>query len=392
MDEFKKVHNRKNTRSIKWDLTEEIFKVEDLLPMWIADLDFKAPKEVNEAIMARAKHGIYGYTGIDSTLKEVVLNWLKRRHSWQVSQESLVFCPSVVSSLHIAIKTYTRAGDKVLIQTPVYTPFYKVIEEHDRSLLTNELIYNSKLNKYEIDFPAFEEKLKKGVKAFILCSPHNPVGRVWTKEELTKMAHLCQQYGVLIIADEIHADIVYKGYKHIPIASLSKEIAGNVVTFLSPSKTFNLAGLHASYAVISNKNLRKEFSKALQNLGLNGINTIGIYALEAAYKHGENWLEGLLSLLEENKQYLIEQFKLHAPQLKVIDAEGTYLLWIDCSQLGMDDQRLEEFFLQEAKVALNKGISYGPEGSQFMRINIGCPKPLLEKGLKQILEAVKNLS
>lgn len=390
VNQFNQIQSRINTRSIKWDLMEVVFKQEDLLPMWIADMDFQAPVEINEAIIDRAEHGIYGYTAIDPTLKAQITSWLKRRHDWIVKEESLSFSPSVVTSLHLAVTTFTAPGDKILIQTPVYTPFFNVIKGHDREVITNELVLNKKTNKYEIDFTSFEQKLASGAKAFILCSPHNPVGRVWTKEELSTMANFCEQYGVLIISDEIHADLIYKPYTHIPIASLSEKVAHNTITFMSPSKSFNLAGLHASYGIITNKHLRKKFDDGLKKFGLNGLNTIGIYALEAAYKYGEQWLEQLLKVLEENKNYVLEQFSTHTPQLKVIDAEGTYLLWIDCSNLGKTDLELEKFFIEKAKVALNRGINYGKEGRQFMRMNIACPKPLLKKGITQIINAVKN--
>lgn len=392
MENFNKIHNRKGTRSIKWDLVESIFKHDNLLPMWVADMDFQSPKAINDAVLNRANHGIYGYTTIDEEVKSSVKSWLLRHHDWTIETEDLSFSPSVITSLHMAIGAFTEAGDKILIQTPVYTPFFNVIEEHDREILSNELFFNKQTGKYEIDFEDLEEKISSGVKAIILCSPHNPVGRVWTKNELTKIASLCKKYDALIISDEIHADLVYEPNKHIPIGSLSEETANRTITFMSPSKTFNMAGLHSSYSVISNKALRNQFNTQLKKAGLNGLNTIGIYALEAAYKHGDEWLDQLIKVLEVNKNYVINEFKEHAPDIKVIDAEGTYLLWLDCSLLGMDENQLEEFFLKEAGVALNKGIGYGDAGKQFMRINIACPKSLLEKGIQQILSALKKIN
>lgn len=391
MGTFTTFINRKNTRSVKWDLVDQLFQGEDLLPMWIADMDFPAPKAVSDAIIERAKHGIYGYPAPDHDVFLAIMNWLEKRHQFSVKKEYISYSPSVVTSLHMAVLAYTEPGEKVLVQTPVYNPFYEVIAEHDREIVKNELIYNEQTNKYEIDFDELEKQLAGGVKAFILCSPHNPVGRVWTKDELKKMAELCLEYGVIIISDEIHSDIIYKGYKHYPIASLSEEIASITVTLMAPSKTFNVAGLHSSFSIISNPTLRKKFRNQLKKFGFSGLNVIGIYALEAAYKYGEEWLEELLEVLEENKRYVQSEFNTHAPQLKVVDAEGTFLLWIDCSELNMNTKELERFFLKEAKIALNKGSNYGEEGSQYMRMNIGCPRSILEQGVAQIIQAVKNI-
>ncbi|HLS35199.1 MAG TPA: MalY/PatB family protein [Bacillota bacterium] len=388
MVDFSKVHSRKNTRSIKWDLTEQLFQEKDVLPMWIADMDFQAPKEVNEAIKKRAKHGIYGYTTTDDQVIHTITSWVKRRHEWKVDKKHISFSPSIVTSLHLAITSLTKPEDKVLIQTPVYTPFYRVIENHGRKVIKNELKLNKITNKYEIDFEHFEQRLSEGVKAFILCSPHNPVGRVWTKKELTKMAELCIKHDVLILSDEIHSDLIYPSYTHIPIATLSPKIAEQTITFMSPSKTFNIAGLQASYTIISNEKIRKRFEAELKKFGLSTLNTIGIYALEAAYNYGEKWLEQLIQTLDENKNYVIEQFAKHAPQVNVIDAEGTYLLWLDFRNLSMDKNNLEKLLIHEAKVALNNGLIYGTEGKNFMRMNIACPKEFVEKGVSQIIKAL----
>lgn len=388
MVDFSKVHSRKNTRSIKWDLTEQLFQEKDVLPMWIADMDFQAPKEVNEAIKKRAKHGIYGYTTTDDQVIHTITSWVKRRHEWKVDKKHISFSPSIVTSLHLAITSLTKPEDKVLIQTPVYTPFYRVIENHGRKVIKNELKLNKITNKYEIDFEHFEQRLSEGVKVFILCSPHNPVGRVWTKKELTKMAELCIKHDVLILSDEIHSDLIYPSYTHIPIATLSPKIAEQTITFMSPSKTFNIAGLQASYTIISNEKIRKRFEAELKKFGLSTLNTIGIYALEAAYNYGEKWLEQLIQTLDENKNYVIEQFAKHAPQVNVIDAEGTYLLWLDFRNLSMDKNNLEKLLIHEAKVALNNGLIYGTEGKNFMRMNIACPKEFVEKGVSQIIKAL----
>lgn len=388
MSNFIEVHNRENTRSMKWDLRQVIFGSEDVLPMWVADMDFQAPPEVNEALLKRVEHGIYGYTVVDKEVKDTIVNWVKTRHDWEINQEWLSFSKGVVTSLHMAIRAFTDKNDKVLIQTPVYTPFYKVIEAHDREIVTNSLINQD--NYYTIDFEDFEEKLKSGVKAFILCSPHNPVGRVWKKDELEEMARLCLKHNVLIISDEIHADLVFSGNKHIPIASLSEEIAANTITCMAPSKTFNLAGLEVSYVITTDKEKRNKLIKEFENQGHgNGLNMMANTALEASYKHGGPWLDELLHVIESHKDYVTEQLESHT-NLKAIRSEGTYLLWIDCSALNLDAKQLKEFMIQEAKIGLNAGIDYGKEGETFMRMNLACPRETIEEGVKRIIQAVNK--
>ncbi|WP_430784603.1 MalY/PatB family protein [Virgibacillus flavescens] len=386
MMNFTDVHNRKQTRSVKWDILSSVFQSDDVLPMWVADMDFKTPQPVIDALKERAEHGIFGYTIVDTDVENSIADWQKRRHSWQIDTSWLTFSPGVVASLHIAIQTFTEPKDKVLIQTPVYTPFYHVIEKHDREVVKNTLKYKD--NAYQIDFEDFEEKLKSGVKAFVLCSPHNPVGRVWSKEELQKMADLCITYNVLIISDEIHGDLTFPGSKHIPIASLSNEISQQTITFMSPSKTFNLAGLQASYAITEDKNMRIKFKEQMGNQGHHILNTMGIIAMETAYNHGDEWLEELRNVLQENRNYVAEMFSQHTNELKVIDMEGTYLVWIDCSGLNLDDKSLKTFMIEKAKVGLNAGIEYGEEGKQFMRMNIACPRETLKEGVERIINAV----
>lgn len=386
--EFTNVHNRKNTKSVKWDMLKTVFGTNEVLPMWVADMDFPAPQIVNEKIIERAKHGIYGYTLVDHTIETAILNWQSKRHNWDIKGEWLSYTPTVITSLHAAIQALTQENDGILIQTPVYTPFFNVIEQHKRKIIKNPLVLKD--GRYEIDFVDFEEKIKQGVKAFILCSPHNPVGRVWSEAELWEMARICLKYNVLIIADEIHGDLVYKGYKHIPIASLLEEIAEQTITCTSPTKTFNLAGLQVSYMITPNESIRSKVNKYLELQGINMLNTIGIIALEAAYTHGEPWLDELLNTLSNNQDYLIESIEQSTDQLKVIRSEGTYLNWIDCKGLGMDDDELNKFMINEAKVGLNRGIIYGQEGSQFMRINIACPLPTLKSGVKRIIEAING--
>lgn len=389
MSIFNEVISRKNTRSVKWDMAGKVFQSEDVLPMWVADMDFQAPKEVNEALIKRAEHGIYGYTVIDDDVKNSVVNWLSDRHQWTIQPEWLTFSPGVVSSLHMAIEAFTEPGDKILIQTPVYTPFYTVIKAHGREMVKNPLI--EKDQYFTIDFDDFEEKLKTGVKAFILCSPHNPVGRVWKKEELEEIARLCLKYDVMIFSDEIHADLVFPGEKHTPIASLSDEVLENTITCMAPSKTFNLAGLEASYVIAADAEKKKKLKNQFSKSGYNGLlNTMANTALEAAYTYGKPWLEELMQLLENHKNYVTEQLEAET-NLKVTRSEGTYLLWLDCTGLGLSGKELKQFMIERAKVGLNAGLDYGDEGEHYMRMNIACPRATLEEGVNRIIDAVKNI-
>lgn len=390
MSQFQTVHNREQTRSMKWDNRKAIFNSEEVLPMWVADMDFKAPEAVNNALKERAQHGIYGYTVITEDIRNNVTNWISLKHGWDVETNWLSFSPGVITSLHIAIQTFTNEGDNILIQTPVYTPFFNLIKNGNRQVVENALKYDGKT--YTIDFDDLEEKLKT-VKAFILCSPHNPVGRVWTKEELTKIAALCEQHDVLVFSDEIHADLVFDGYKHIPFASISEEARERTITCMSPTKTFNLAGLQASYIVTKNNQMRAKINAELGLLGFNMLNTMGVIALDAAYANGKPWLDQLMKVIEANKLYATTRIENETNgKLKVIASEATYLLWIDCHELGFTDKELQAFMIEQAKVGLNAGSSYGTEGENFMRINIACPKATLQEGLDRIIHAVNALS
>ncbi|MCT2535863.1 PatB family C-S lyase [Aquibacillus koreensis] len=385
MSIFHNVPNRIGTRSVKWDLVKNLYGSDEILPMWVADMDFSAPEAVTTALSERAKHGVFGYTFTDLKIHKSITNWINDRHGWEVSPSSLYYSPGVVTTLHMAVQALTKAEDAILIQTPIYPPFYDIVESHGRKLVTNSLLLKN--NRYEIDFDDFEEKLKQGVKAFILCNPHNPVGRVWTQNELKRMAELCLQYDVMIFSDEIHADLIYKGSKHIPIASLSERTDHATITCMSPTKTFNLAGLQVSYAVISDKEKRDAISAFSKTQGIMMLNTMGITALEAAYTDGENWLEGLMETLENNKTLVNKAFE-NRSEIDIIDAEGTYLLWMDCRNMGFPHEDLKKFMQEKAKVGLNDGITFGKEGEGFMRMNIACPSAVVEDGLDRIITAL----
>ncbi|MDC3412387.1 PatB family C-S lyase [Aquibacillus sp. 3ASR75-11] len=386
MGNFTKQPQRTGTRSVKWDRAKSIYGSNDVLPMWVADMDFKVPAEIENTLLARVNHGIFGYTITDKQVDEAVINWLKKRHGWDVNRKWLTYSPGVITSLHMAIQALTSVGEQILIQTPVYTPFYHAVEKLDRKLVTNSLFLEN--DQYRIDFDDFEQKLCEGTKAFILCNPHNPGGRVWTKSELKKMVDLCIQYDVLVFSDEIHSDLIYSSAKHVPIASLSEDASKQTVTLMSPTKTFNLAGLQTSFIVTSDHKKKEKIQRQFGKQGIHFLNTMAIYALEAAYKDGEAWLEELLQVLEENRRYVIDAFK-ETDQIHAIPPEGTYLIWLDCRNMGKDQAELRKWMKEKAKVGLNDGVSFGVEGEGFMRMNIGCPRETVVEGVGRILAALE---
>ncbi|MFP7492170.1 PatB family C-S lyase [Terribacillus saccharophilus] len=387
MHDFELVHDRRNTRSVKWDNLKELYGGEDVLPMWVADMDFQSPQAVIHALKDRAEHGIYGYTITDAAISKAVSRWVEKRHGWRIKPSFLLYSPGVVTSLHMAVQTFTEPGDKVVIQTPVYTPFYNVVKAHDRTLVENPLLFED--GTYRMDFAHLEKCFQDGAKAMILCNPHNPVGRVWTIEELKQLADLCVSYDVLLLSDEIHADLIHEGYTHIPIASLSEEISQRTITFLSPSKTFNLAGLQVSYAVVEQEGMRKQLQETFSKQGFYMLNTMAVAALEAAYNDGEEWLQGLLDILAVNKK-LAEEALADNPYISVSPLEGTYLMWLDCRNLNLDQKDLMEFFAKKAKLGFNDGIQFGEAGKGFVRMNIACPPETMREALKRLTDSLKE--
>jgi cystathionine beta-lyase len=359
----------------------------DILPLWVADMDFKAPVGVIKALAERVEHGVFGYTQPTDSYYDAVINWMNRRHDWQIEKDWIMIAPGIVPAIHFAVQTYTKEGEGVLIQRPVYNPFTEAVVNNNRKLINSPLVLKG--DRYEIDFEDFEKKIiDNKVKLFILCSPHNPVGRVWTREELRTMGDICLKQNVLIIVDEIHHDLVFKGNKHIPFASLGAKYSNNCITLTSPSKTFNLAGLHISNIIIENKEILKKLNSYLESIALTASNIFGIVGSEAAYNSGEEWLEELIDYLDGNKK-LIQKFMADKfPMIKVIDSEATYLLWVDFRGLGMEKEELEKFLAEKAKLWLNGGHIYGDEGLGYERINLACPRSAIEKGLKQLEAAL----
>ncbi|MCX8131042.1 MAG: PatB family C-S lyase [Clostridia bacterium] len=381
-EDFNEVIDRLNTNSVKWDLAEKIFGCAGVLPMWVADMDFLSPREVIDAITQRARHGIYGYTERPDSYYMSVINWMQRRHGCRLEREWLINCPGVVPSLNSAVKAFTKPGDKVIVQPPVYYPFFSAVTNQGCEIVYNNLILDN--GRYMMDFEDLEEKMDKSVKALILCSPHNPVGRVWTRQELARLGEICLRNNVVIISDEIHCDILLDSYRHTHIFTLSQELQANTVTCISPSKTFNLAGLSTSMAIIPDKRLREKYSAAIASTGFYHNNIFGITALETAYNYGEEWLDKLLTYLGKNLNTLEKFFQKRIPGIKVIRPEGTYLVWLDCRSLDMEQKALVDLMAKKAGVGLEDGQVFGPGGEGFLRINIACPHSLLEEGLTRI--------
>ena len=387
---FDEIIDRRNTNSLKYDFAIERNKPSDVLPLWVADMDIKTPFEVREALKKSAEHGIFGYSDVKIEYFNTLHTWFKTKFAWDTKPEWLVKTPGVVFAICTAIRAFTEKGDAVLIQRPVYYPFSLSIKDNERKLVNNPLVYKD--GKYEIDFADFEQKIiDNGVKLFILCSPHNPVGRVWSKEELLKIGDICIKHNVLIVADEIHEEFVYEGFKHHVFANLKPEFSDITITCTAPSKTFNLAGLQVSNIFIANAELRHKFKKKIIKTGYCELNAMGLVACQTAYAHGQDWLEKLKVYLAQNLDFTRKFLAEKIPQIKLVEPQGTYLLWLDCSALHLDDKALEDLIINKAKLWLDAGTMFGPEGSGFQRINITCPCATLEKALLKLEAAVKGL-
>jgi cysteine-S-conjugate beta-lyase len=384
--DFDKLHDRRQTGSIKWDFNQKIFGREDILPLWVADMDFPAPNAVVEALVNRAKHGIYGYTDGMEGYYDALIDWMKERHGWSIELEWLVFSPGIVPALNELVRAFTKPGEKILLQSPVYHPFFHAIRNHGREVVNNQLILTR--GRYMIDFKDLEEKFATGVKMMIFCSPHNPVGRVWSREELEELGRLCLTYDVLVVSDEIHSDLIYEGHQHIPFASLSNELASHSIVCTAPSKTFNLAGLQTSNLIIPNHDYREIYKSSVSLTGIHHPNVFGITALESAYRHGREWLDQLMLYLKGNVEFLTSFIERELPQIGVVQPEGTYLVWLDFRSLGLEPKDLQEFLVHKAGVGLNAGYGFGPGGEGFERINLGCPRSVLEEGLERIKTAI----
>jgi len=385
MYDFDEITERRGTNSCKWD---EV-KADNVLPMWVADMDFKSPPEVIAALEKRVRHGVFGYAGCWDNWYEVLIGWMKKRYGWDARREWIDNSPSVVASLSMLVRAYTHPGDQVIIQTPVYSPFYTAVRSNGCQLVKNPLVLED--NKYRMDLASLKSRITSRVKAMILCSPHNPGGRVWSPAELKELGEFCLEHDIIVISDEIHCDLIFPGYRHSVFAAISPEFEQNSVIVNAPSKTFNIAGIQAASTIIPNQKLRTAYRHVLSSNGMDMPNVFAITAMEAAYTYGEAWLDELMIYIQDN-YFLVKNFiEERIPQIKVIESEGTFLVWLDCRELGLEDQELKRFVQEKARLVLSPGDIFGEEGKGFQRINIGCPRSLVREALQRLEKAVKDL-
>lgn len=388
--DFDKVIDRRNTRCLKYDFAKRRGMPEDVLPLWVADMDFATSSYIEDALIERAKHGIFGYSEVQTPYFEILENWLKKHHNWDVQEKWLIKTPGVVFALAMAVKAYTEIDEGILIQAPVYYPFYEVIRDNGRKIVENEL-YLGDDNRYHIDFEDFEDKIiSEKVRLFILCSPHNPVGRVWTAEELVKLGDICVKHGVIVVSDEIHADFVFKGRHHV-FASLKKEFENISITCTSPSKTFNLASMMMSNIFIPNHELKRKFRKELDAAGTRQLGIMGLVACEAAYCKGEEWYRSMIEYVRKNIEFTKEYIAENIPDVSMIDIEGTYLVWLDFHKTGLSAEELDRRIIHNAKLWLDSGKIFGKCGEGFQRINVACPRSILKEALDRIKNILKGL-
>lgn len=381
---FDEIVRRRGTNSYKWDSASE----DDILPMWVADMDFRTAPPVVEALKKRVEHGIFGYTRVPPAYYEAVISWFHRRHGWQMQQDWMIYTSGVVPALSAVIKALTEPGDKVLVQTPVYNCFFSSIRNNGCQIVSNPLIYMNET--YRIDFKDLERKAADPkVKLLLLCNPHNPAGRVWTRDELTRIGDICLRNEVLVVADEIHCELVFPEHKYTPFASISEAFLMNSVTCTSPSKAFNLAGLQIANIISADADVRRRIDKAININEVCDVNPFGVEALIAAYNEGEEWLKQLNRYLSINYNYLKAYFDQYLPELPVLKLEGTYLVWVDCSALKQSSEKIVNRLLEKGKVWVNEGNMYGDSGEGFIRINIACPREVLIEGLKRIHGTLK---
>lgn len=386
---FDTLINRLDTHSEKWDGILGHYGTNDLLPMWEADMDFLVAPAISDALIKRANHKVYGYTIREDSFYESIISWQKRRNQWNIKKDWIRNTAGAIPAISIAINAFTKPGDKVIIQEPVYYRFFKSINMNGRHPIHNTMIYKNK--KYEIDFENLEKQVDSRTKMMIICNPQNPVGKVFTKNELLKLGEFCLKHDIVLVSDEIYSDIVFEGHKHIPTASLSSDLEMNTITIFGPGKGFNLSGLKATIIAIANPKLREEFDFIADAMQICLKNLFSIEAIEAAYNHSEYWLDEVIKYLQSNRDFMVDYVNKNIPKVSIIEPEGTYIAWLDFSELGMTDEELEIFAVEKIKIGFKYGYTFGEGGQNFQRINFGCPKSVLLDGLKRIEKAVKEL-
>ncbi|MCF6171728.1 MAG: PatB family C-S lyase [Bacteroidales bacterium] len=386
MYNFDKPVRRENTACVKYDLREPYFGKADVLPMWVADMDFETPDFVRKAVEERAKHPVYGYSVRTDDYYRSVVDWVKRRHNWDIEREWVVYTPGIVPALNFSVTSFTRPGDAVLVQPPVYFPFFSAIANHGRKQTDNPLLLNGR--SYSIDFDDFEKKARQA-SMFFLCSPHNPVGKCFTPDELLRMGELCLENNVLVVSDEIHNDLILPGFSHSPMAALSDDLAENTISCIAPSKTFNLAGLSTSTVIIKNEELRNKFAKALNGPHLGKGNLFGAVASQAAYTFGDDWVDELMQYVHNNFQLLERFLQAEIPVLSVTKAESTYMAWIEFRKTGLTDDEIKEKLIHEAGLGLSAGTLFGKGGEGFQRMNLAAPKSVVRDALERLKAAFR---
>lgn len=386
---FDELIDREGTASIKYDKREELFGSNSVIPMWVADMDFPTPSFIVNKLTERALHPAYGYSFRTEEYYKAIIDWQKRRHNWSVRREWISFCPGIVPALNLCTLTFTRPGDGIIIQPPVYFPFFSAVENHGRQLILNPLKETN--GRWEIDFENLEKLAASGAKMLILSSPHNPTGTCWRDNELRKLGDFCLKNNIIILSDEIHCDLVLPGHQHTPVSRLSAELENITVTCIAPSKTFNLSGLSTASVIIPNEVFRKYFRKKIEDLHIGNGNIFGSVASTAAYTEGAEWVDELTHYLSSNADFAIRYLKANVPEIIAVKPEATYLIWLDCRGLRMGDKELHRFFIDKARVGLSEGAIFGPGGSGFMRMNLGAPKTIVEGALINISEAVKSI-
>ena len=385
--DFDSVTDREGTKSLKYDFAKRRGKPEDVLPLWVADMDFKTSSYIEDALVEHSRHGIFGYSEVQKPYFDIVSAWMKKHHDWDVQERWLVKTPGVVFALAMAVKAYTDRGDGVLIQMPVYYPFSEVIEDNGRKVVSNTLVLGED-NRYHIDFDDFEKKIiEEKIKLFFLCSPHNPVGRVWTRDELTRLGDICVKHQVIVVSDEIHHDFVFHG-EHIVFANLKKEYEDISIVCTSPSKTFNLAGMLLSNIFIPNPKLRHKFRKELDAAGISQLGVMGLVACEAAYSKGEEWYQAMHSYVADNIVFTKKYVEEKLPGVRMTEHEGTYLVWLDFRETGLSAEELDEQIVYQAKLWLDSGKIFGESGRGFQRINVACPRSVLSEALERIRKVI----
>ncbi|RKQ22975.1 MULTISPECIES: MalY/PatB family protein [Clostridia] len=385
--DFDKIVDRRNTRCLKYDFAVERHMPADVLPLWIADMDFETSSYIEDALIERAKHAIYGYSDVKTPYFEILKKWMQKHHDWDIQRKWLIKTPGVVFALAMAVKAYTEPGDAVLIQQPVYYPFSEVIKDNGRNVVSNTL-YLGEDNRYHIDFEDFEQKIVENqIEVFLLCNPHNPVGRVWTKEELTRLGDICVKHHVTVVSDEIHEDFVFKG-KHQVFANIKKEYEEITVTCTAPSKTFNIASLMISNILIPNPELKRKFKHQMDAAGISQLNVLGLVACEAAYEHGEEWYQAMKNYVKENIEFVKQYVEKQLPGVNMVEHEGTYLVWLDFRGTGLRVEELDDKIINQVKLWLDSGKIFGSCGEGFQRINVACPRKVLEEAMERIKKVV----